>query len=64
MAVPLKRATNNPFFNAHEKPITRLLLPNITANPFTDLYSITAPPKECTTNPLLTSVVGGEGLVR
>ncbi|KAI6154898.1 hypothetical protein BKA82DRAFT_3967344, partial [Pisolithus tinctorius] len=53
-AVPLKRAAGNPFFNAHENPIIRSLLPNITANPFANLYSITAPPIECTTNPLFT----------
>ncbi|KAI6154926.1 hypothetical protein BKA82DRAFT_309082 [Pisolithus tinctorius] len=53
VAVLLKRAASNPL-NAHEKPIIRPLLPNITANPFADLYSITAPPIECTTNPLLT----------
>lgn len=49
--VPLKRAASNPFFNAQEKPTKRTLLPNTTGNPFADLYSITAPPTESTTNP-------------
>ncbi|KAI6154990.1 hypothetical protein BKA82DRAFT_68838, partial [Pisolithus tinctorius] len=49
-AVPLEKAASNPFFNAQDKPTKRTLLRNTTANPFADLYSITAPPTESTTN--------------
>ncbi|KAI6154941.1 hypothetical protein BKA82DRAFT_4073107, partial [Pisolithus tinctorius] len=49
-AVPPERAASNPFFNVQDKPTKRTLLPNTTANPFVDLYSITVPPTESTTN--------------
>ncbi|KAI6155053.1 hypothetical protein BKA82DRAFT_22277 [Pisolithus tinctorius] len=54
-AIPLKRAASNPFFDAREKLVQRMLPPNTTANTLAGLYSITAPPTESTTNPLPTS---------
>ncbi|KAI6154983.1 hypothetical protein BKA82DRAFT_4432280 [Pisolithus tinctorius] len=49
-AVLLKRAASNPFSNAQDMPTKWTLLPNTMANPFADLYSITALPTESTTN--------------